>query len=180
MSDDELDRFAAEARADEAVRARGRERWLRRQAEEEGAFLGLLVDLAERGVDVVVCTAAGRRHRGPLVGVGRDFVAVAPASGGRVLVPVDGVEWVRAAPGEGVTPAGDRDLDTAHTFVDALEHLAADRARVVLVTKVGTDAVTGDVTAVGRDVVTVRVDGDPGGLVYVRLAALTEVNAPGS
>ena len=50
-----LERWAAEARVDEAARTRSRERWLRRQAEESGTLAGVLADLLEAGRAVVVC-----------------------------------------------------------------------------------------------------------------------------
>nr|MBA3268429.1 hypothetical protein [Acidimicrobiia bacterium] len=57
---DDVERWAAEARARDAADARLRERGLRRQAEDEAVFVGLLVDLAERGVGVLVTTSGGR------------------------------------------------------------------------------------------------------------------------
>ena len=48
MSVDPLDRLAAEAGVDEAVRRLGHQAWLRRRAEESASLSGLLADLAER------------------------------------------------------------------------------------------------------------------------------------
>src|SRR5262245_6119327 len=76
-----LDRWVAEARVDEAARRRSRERWLRRQAEEESTVAGVLVDLLERGRPVTVHTRQGRRHHGEVRALGADFVAVATGQG---------------------------------------------------------------------------------------------------
>ena len=59
-----LERWAAEARVDDAARQRTRERWLLQQAEEGGRMAGVLCDLGERGTAVAVRTRAGRQHRG--------------------------------------------------------------------------------------------------------------------
>jgi len=59
-----LERWAAEARVDEAARRRSRERWLRRQAEEDATVAGVLADLLEAGRPVTVCSRTGRRHTG--------------------------------------------------------------------------------------------------------------------
>ena len=46
---DELERWAADARVQEAALQRARERWLRHQATEDASIVGVLTDLAERG-----------------------------------------------------------------------------------------------------------------------------------
>jgi len=73
---DGLDDWLADAQAREAADERIRERWLRQQAADEAAFAGLLADLAERGETCVLTTAGARLHRGRVVAVGADFVAV--------------------------------------------------------------------------------------------------------
>ncbi len=99
---EEIERWAAEARARDAVDARVRERWLRRQAEEEATFAGLLLDLAERQVGVVVTTTANRRHTGVVEAVGADFVALRVAGGRTVLVSLPSVAAVgTGGPGDG-------------------------------------------------------------------------------
>jgi hypothetical protein len=94
-----LGRLTDETRGDEAARARSREHWLRRQADEEASLGGVLVDLAERGDRVVLSTVTGRRHRGWLVAVGDDFCVVRAESGAEVLVSHRGLATVRAEPG---------------------------------------------------------------------------------
>ncbi|MGI9023309.1 MAG: hypothetical protein ACR2HV_08790, partial [Acidimicrobiales bacterium] len=92
---DEVERWAAEARARDAADARVRERWLRRQAEEEAAFAGLLVSLAERGVPVIVATTGGRHHVGRVEAVGADFTVVTTTGDRSTLVSLAAVAAVR-------------------------------------------------------------------------------------
>lgn len=169
-----LERWAAEARVDEAARRRSRERWLLQQAEEEGTFAGVLADLAERGTQVVVQTRSGGRHVGIVGAVGADFVAVRGARGADALVRVDVIAAVRTQPGERST-AGDRLLDARLTLAEVLARLAGERERVTLVLD-GADAVAGTLRSVGADVVTLRLDGGgPMAIAYVRLPAVAEV-----
>jgi hypothetical protein len=170
-----LERWAAEARVDEAARRRSRERWLLQSAEEGGALAGVLADLAEQGTPVTVRTSAGRRHTGRLRAVGADFVALATAAGDEVLVAIDAVSSVRTARAR--APLGDRMALGALTLAEALAGLAAERDRALLVTRDGGDTVSGTLRAVGADVVVVRLDGDapPAGTAYVPLAAIGEV-----
>ena len=59
---DTLARWVAEAKVDEAARARARERWLQQQAIEETTFPSVVADLADRERPVLVHTSSGRRH----------------------------------------------------------------------------------------------------------------------
>jgi hypothetical protein len=167
-----IDRWAAEARVDEAVRRRSRERWLRRQAEEEGSLAGVLADVAERGVPVTVHVRGGRHYRGEVRAVGRDFVAVRSA-GSDVMVALPAVTSVRTPPGTAPT-TGARTIATPLRLGDVLADLAAERVAALLVTADGDDAVAGTLRSVGHDVVVVRLAGDPPGNAYVALGAITE------
>jgi small nuclear ribonucleoprotein (snRNP)-like protein len=167
-----LERWAAEARVDEAARLRARERWLRRQAEEESTLAGVLADLLEAGRPVTVHTRSGRRHRGTVRAVGADFVAVG-ATPGPALVALGAVASLRTHPGEGAV-LGDREVAASLRLSDVVAGLAEDRERVVLVTSDG-DALAGVLVSVGRDVVLLRGGGDPPATCYVPLAALHEV-----
>jgi hypothetical protein len=170
-----LERWAQASRVDEAARQRARERWLRQAAEEGGTLLGVLADLAERGVTVTVRTGGGRRHCGPVRAIGADFVALDTTVGGEVLVASAAISSVRAQPGA-VSPAGDRTVRSRLGLTEVLAGLAAERERVMVVSLDGGDAVTGTVRALGRDVVTLRVDGPAQAtMAYVPLAAIGEV-----
>jgi len=170
---DRFARWTAEARVEEAARARAREGWLRRQAEESASLAGVVADVLERGAPVTVHTRAGGRHAGVVRAVGSDVVVLGagPGPGGEVLVPLAAVTSLRAGPGDGPV-VGDRPTGDGPTLVDLLADLAAERAAVRVVT-VGGDAVAGELRAVGRDVLVVAPSG--GGAAYVALGAVAEV-----
>lgn len=169
-----LDRWVADARVDEAARARARERWLRSVAEQEATIAGVLVDLTERAAGVALSTTAGRRHRGWIRALGADFVALCPASGTEVLVALQAISVVRTLPTEDPA-AGDRVVSTELTLAEVLTELAAERERVLLVTCAGSDSVSGELRSVGHDVVVVRADTDLPATAYVPLTAIAEV-----
>jgi hypothetical protein len=172
-----IDRWAADARVDEAARLRARERWLRHQAEEEGSLAGVLADIAERGASVALHVRGGRRHRGEVAALGSDFVALRSA-GADVIVALHAVTSVRTLPGEAST-IGDRSIGTSHRLVDVLAGLAAERAAVVLVLADRDEAVAGVVLWVGQDVVGVRVAGGAAVMAYVPVGAIVEVVVDG-
>ncbi|MGH9263759.1 MAG: hypothetical protein ACRD1D_03620 [Acidimicrobiales bacterium] len=176
-----LERWAADARAREAADARVRERWLRAQAEEEASLAGVLLALAERGETVVLTTAAGRRHRGVVTGVGVDFAALRGPGGATTLVVLDRLGDARvveerargraaaAAAASGDAPGGALGVRLA----DVLAQAAGQRPRVAV--QAGAASVVGDLRSVGTDVVTIRTDGEAG-VVYVALASVSEVS----
>jgi len=173
-----LERWAADARARHSADARLRERWLRAQAEEDASLAALLVALAEREETVVLTTVAGRRHRGPLAGVGLDFCAVTAPSGATTLVALDALAEVRTLEAGGrrrpQAVAGDAQgrASLAVRLGDVVAQAAGQRPRVSV--QAGATSVAGDLLAVGRDVLTLRTDG--ASVVYVRLASVSEVS----
>jgi hypothetical protein len=172
-----IDRWAADARVDEAARLRARERWLRQQAEEEGSLAGVLADVAERGASVALHVRGGRRHRGEVAALGSDFVALRSA-GADVIVALPAVTSVRTLPGEAST-IGDRSIGTSHRLVDVLAGLAAQRAGVLLVLADGEEAIAGVVLWVGQDVVGLRVAGGAAVTAYVPVGAIVELLVDG-
>jgi hypothetical protein len=172
-----IERWAADARVDEAARLRARERWLRHQAEEEGSLAGVLADVAERGASVALHVRSGRRHRGEVAALGSDFVVLRSA-GTDVIVALPAVTSVRTLPGEAST-IGDRSIGTSHRLVDVLAGLTAERAAVSLVLADGDQAVAGVVLWVGQDVVGVRVAGGAAVMAYVPVGAIVEVLVDG-
>jgi hypothetical protein len=74
-------------------------------------------------------------------------------------------------------PAGDRSVPLDATLADALAVLAEDRPRVLVVTLASTDGVAGELRSVGRDVITLRVDGSPPAPVYIAISAVAEVSS---
>lgn len=164
-----LDRWASEAAVDEAARARVRDRWLRIQAEEESSLAGTLVDLAERGSPLLV-HAGVHRLRGIVVGIGADFVALRSDAGQRVLVPLPGIDLVRAEPGS-TAVRGDRRAILDVDLASVLGPVASDRPEVLVRTDQAT-TIRGELRAVGTDVLHMRADGDPPAPVWVPLRAL--------
>jgi len=181
----DVERWAAESRALDAVETRVRERWLRRQAEEEATFAGVLLAMAEREQPVVVTTTVAGRHVGPVEAVGADFVALRTPGGCTTvvtlesIVAVHGAGMARTGPrpspaaggrdGEGVAGGGHRPVMV--TMAEVLAHGVGHRPRVQL--QAGGAQLVGELRSVGADVVTLLADGDPPKLVYLRLPSLS-------
>ncbi len=174
---EDLERWAADARARDAADARVRERWLRAQAEEDASLAGALLACAEREETVVLTNVDGRRHRGLIAGVGVDFCAVVAPGGASTLVALDALAEVRPADptGRRRSPTGDgRDRASLGVrLADVLAQAAGQRPRISV--QAGMASVVGDLRTVGSDVLTVRTDG-AGGLVYVRLSSVSAVS----
>lgn len=171
---DPFDRWLAEVSADRAIGERARTWWLARQAADEATWHGALADLAERGRPVLVELCSGRRHRGILTVVGRDFLVLRPVDGVDVVVALDAVAVLRPAPGEG--PAtGDRELTTVTTFAEALAGLAGGAQEVAVWATGVTTPVVGRIAAVGRDVLAIEVAAERS-WAYLALASVAEVS----
>jgi hypothetical protein len=170
---DELLRLLDDARADERGASRGRERVLRQAAEEGARLAGTLVDLAERSSGVTVRTESSRAHHGVVRLVATDFCVVGTEAGD-VWLALATVTTIRPHPGERHAPAtGDRTaIDLL--LVEALARVTSERPRLALVTA-GGETLAGELRAVGEDVLTLRLDGDPGGVCYVSVSAVREV-----
>ena len=179
-----LARWSAEGQVSDAVAQRRRARGLARQAAGEVDLAAVVTALGERGRPVLVGLIGGRRHRGRITLVGTDVVGLATGPG-PVWLALGAVSWIRAV-GEPITAGAD--ASTAEpspgagvrrvSLADELDELAGDRSRVAVVALGSDDALVGELTSVGRDVVTVRDDG--GGLIYVALASVAEVSVPES
>ncbi|MFP5377033.1 MAG: hypothetical protein ACLGIO_09670 [Acidimicrobiia bacterium] len=175
----DLARWTADERAGEAARSRMRERWLRRQAEEDARFAGVLLDLSEAGAGVAVRTTAGRTVHGQVVAVARDFCVVRHA-GMATFLAFSAVATVRPEPGyRSGDPASDRAAPVGAGLGEVLAGLSGDRPRVRIVVDGGGDAVAGELRAVGADVVTLRLDGDQAAPLYLPLVSVREVTLLG-
>ena len=174
LAPDPLTLLLDEVRAGDAGAARSRERWLRRQAEEGATFRGTLLDLAEREAQVTVRTTTGRVGHGALVALGTDFVALRAEDRGAVCLRLGALASVRAHAGfrEGGA-AGDRPSPLDLSLLELLARLVPDRPRLTLAA--GADVVAGELRAVGTDVVTLRLDGEPPGTCYLAAATIDEV-----
>lgn len=164
----------------DAIVARGRERGRRERAAELATWEGTLRDLAERGGRLVVRTAGDRVHRGVLLAVGIDHLAVRSANGGTVLIAADIVRSVRPEPGS-VAPiaTGDRERSQDRTLLEALALVIEERPEVVFALREIADPIAGRVVGLGEDVITLRVDGSEGATIYLPVAALREIVVPG-
>ncbi len=168
-----LTRWAAEAQVDEAARARSRERWLQKQAEEETTFVSVLADLAERDRAVLVQMANGRRHRGIIAVLGVDFVGVRTDTGIDVFVALDAIASVRSGPNDPAALSG-RTVALQLLLSDAIIAMAEDRPRVTVATAAD-GVINGNLRSVGQDVITIRVDGDTRANIYVPIHAISEI-----
>jgi hypothetical protein len=167
-----LARWAADARADDAAAARARERWLRRQAEEDATTAGLLVDLAERADPVSLALRGGRECRGVIVAVGTDFCAVRRPNGDDALVPFAALAAVRV---DGTrTAATARRSGVVLRLSDALAALVPERPDILVATE-GNEPWRGELRAVGWDLLSMRLDGAAPRSLHVPLAAIIEV-----
>lgn len=175
-----LERWAADARIDEAVRLRTRERWLAQQATEEATLRGVLADLAERGADVALQLRSGGAERGRVRLVGADFVALAVPGGAggqvaEVLVALREVGSVRTLPGEPMS-TGENAVVRRLSLGEVIIGLAADRQRVVLGVSGCQEVVAGTLWSVGQDVVVLRIDGaGTPATAYVAFGAIVQV-----
>ena len=177
----DLARWTADTRAGDAARSRTRERWLRRQAEEDARFAGVLVDLSEADAAVAVRTTAGRTLHGRITAVARDFCVLRHAGGTATLLAFTAVATVRPEPGyPAAEAASERSAPLDTCLADALGRMAGGRPRVRLVVEGAGEALTGELRSVGADVATMRLDG--GGhasTVYVQLPSVREVTLLG-
>lgn len=174
----QLSSWADETRTADAVASRAREAWLRRQAEETATWRSLLESLAEQGALVTAVTSAGRRHHGRLTGVARDFVLLASSRGDRMLLAMHAVSSLQRAPGAVGHPARTGGLapSAGPSLAEALARLAEERPRVRVSSLGSGDPVVGSLLSCGTDVATVRLEGAPPSMIYVRVDSISEVS----
>lgn len=171
---DPLSELLDRGRAEEQVSARAKERALRRMAEEDARLAGTLVDLAERGSVVAVRTEAGRTHHGVLVAVGGDYCVLRTDAGAEPHLRLSAIATVRPRPGERHPPAaGERSSSLDLRMLEVLAGVSPHRPEVTLVVR-GGEVVSGQMVAVGVDVVTVRLAGAGREPCYVAAGAITE------
>jgi len=167
-----LDGWLAAGRVDAAAAQRARQRWLERQAAEEATLSGVLMDLAERGRAVTVHDSLGHSTRGPVVALGADFVIVREPRLGDVVIPLEAVATVRAAPGES-SVVGDRVVTLELVFAHALTELATQRPTVLIST--AGEEFRGELRSVGVDVVSVAIESEHRDVIHVAMAAINHL-----
>jgi hypothetical protein len=204
----DLARLVGTAHSADAVRERVHQRSLHDQAAADALLVGLLVDLAEEDADITIRMASGRLHRGRVRAVGRDFVVLGPpgrsdaatvgasspsgaaataggAAGEGVAIQetclaMHAISVVRRRPGpRGRDATGDRPAARAVGLTSYLAGLAPERPRVAIVVAGEPTTVVGELRAVGRDVATIRLDGEARVTAYVALDSLSEVLVSG-
>jgi hypothetical protein len=170
--------WASEERSAQAAADRSRQRWLRQQAGESATWLGLLVDLAERQVDLAVALrSGGRTLHGRVTGVAKDFCVVADRTASTIIALAH-VATVRCPPPsdrriEDVPATGDRPAPLAMTLGDVLDALSGARA-VVRIGLVGADPLRGVLVGAGVDMASLRPTGSDL-LVHIASAAIETV-----
>jgi hypothetical protein len=168
----ELAAWSADQRAEDAAAGRARVRSLRTQLEESASMAGTLIDLGEAGTHVALQTNRGRMHHGVVAAVGLDFVAVRSDLGPLLMITLSALVTVRP---KNVTRAATGSRAPAPTtLVEFLGRLAEDRPRVRLVA--AGEPVTGELLAVGTDVLSLRCDGQPPSVVYVPAGSVSELS----
>lgn len=177
---DDLERWAAEARARDAAEARVRERWLRTAAEEEATLRSVLLRLAERATRMTLRTTSGAQFVGELIGVGSDFAALRAAGSRLTLVPLAALGSAQAADsGHRPVGPGAADDDDLHPslgvcLVDLLAQAAGERPRLIV--DVAGHRLAGELRAVGVDILTIRASGEAAGLTYVPVQSVSAVS----
>jgi len=155
---DDLARWTAGTRIDDAARARRRERWLRQQATEDARFTGVALDLAERGVGVAAGTTTGRTLHGRIVAVAHDFLVLRHDGGTPTFLALSGVASLRPEAGQRAgEAASDRSSSVQTVLADVVTALAAERPRVRVVMEGGGEALAGELRAASGDVATLRL-----------------------
>jgi hypothetical protein len=168
--------LADEAAHEAAVRARAELRGREERAAEVATWVGTLRDLAERRLTVSLRARSGRVHRGALVAIGKDHVALRLLAGSMALISLDATRTVRPEPGRPAPPAmGDRENAQDRTLIEAFARAVEDREPVVVVVRDVEDPLQGEVIGLGEDVVTLRLEGTDRGTVYLPLTVVDEV-----
>lgn len=174
-TDADLTRLVDDARGDDAVRQRSRQRWLQQQALEEARLSGVLLAAAEERQSVVLRATSGRSHIGLVAAVGKDFCVIVTASGTQTFVRLSAVVLVQPDAALQPVPAADaRHAPLDLTLHEALAGRAPERPDVAVVSLGQPDAVVGRLVAVGTDVATLEID-ERRRVAYLSLPSVTEV-----
>ena len=174
-TDAELADLLDDARGSEARRSRTSRRWLEQQALEEARLSGVFLSASEDGATVTVRTTSGNTYSGQIDDVAADYCTLRTSAGASVSVRYSAVTLIQPDRGLRAVAAADaRSAPIGTTLVEMLADHAPERPDVTFVCAGQTDAVPGQLIAVGVDVATLQAD-DRRGLVYVALASVTEV-----
>lgn len=167
----DAERWLADARIDEAAKARSRERWLRQQAAEDATFAGILLTLVESNALVALSLTDDTDIEGCLVGLGADYVVSTGHAGRITYVATSAIGAVRPM-AEAVVPAGKPHVPVARQLWQVIALEAGERPTVEV--RSGAAVVTGTLAAAGADVLTIAIAGRVP--VYVPLASVTALS----
>lgn len=162
-----------------AVLSRVGERELLDVAADTATFTGTLHDLADRGVDVAVHLASGRRVHGAVRRIGRDVVVIGRADRVQVAVAARTIRSVGVASGDAASfsPARGERTDivdvTLHGIVAEAFEFGID---LVLVAEASAEPIPGRVVGVGEDVITVEMHGPSPVVVHLPAWTIVEVH----
>ena len=165
---DAIDRLLGELRVAEAARSRARVGALKAHAAEDATVIGVLADLAERGVPVMMTTIHGRRHRVEVLAVGPDAAVFAVGADEWLVTRLASIASLRLVSGDPVH--GEGSMTTTSSFGRILAR-AADPGDCLRLALTG-EIVTGAVVSLSAEVALLRLDS--GALTYVSLGAVEE------
>lgn len=168
--DPALERWIAELRTEDAARSRARVGAMHAHAAEEATLTGVLADLLERGAQVLVTIANGRRHRGEVLVVGTDAMVLRVGRHEWLVTRLAAVASVRMVGGDPVHGEG---MPTTAASFGRLLSAAAQPGEWMRVS-VGGEAFGGNVIAVSDEVAVLKLDN--GDITYVNLDAVEEVS----
>ncbi len=175
--DRDLGELVDEDRRARAVEGR-RHADLRRAVERDSATLaGLLRDLAEHGLAVVL-EHEGGRLAGRVVAIGPDCVVLDHRGAeGRSVVRTSDLLTVTTEPGASAPDVrSHRDLPSDLHLREVLAAASEERLPVRLHLRGRTEALGGRLRAVGEDVVTIAAEGTPAGRTFVPLERVVRVD----
>ena len=157
-------RWAAEERIGEAALGRSRQRRMADAASASATWAGVLLDVAETALPVVL-TVGSRRLSCRILGVGADFCVTDSEGSTAFIVAVSAISALEPSPPARGNTAGDRPPPIGMSFAAALAALADERLPVAVWS--GEVRFDGELLAVGEDVATLRTAAPTRRLVYL-------------
>jgi hypothetical protein len=126
----------------------------------DATLSGVLMDWAERGDTLSIRTSSGRTIRGPIVLVAADAIGVARRAGRLTLVPMRCVALIRSHDSGKRAPdtSGNRVPRRAASLAAIVGGLVGARPQVAIAVDGEPGLVTGELRAVGADILTVSAD----------------------
>ena len=171
--DHELEDWMAVSRTDEAARSRRRTAAWMEHGPVDASLTGVLVDLAERGAEVVVTLSGGRIHRGVVLEVASTWVLIRTGSGDRVVIRLRCAESIDCT---GLPNSfGERSASTTMGFVATLDQLVDIGATITM--RTAHQTTRGELRLLGEEIAIVAIDAMT--MRYVSMEAVDEVTIAG-